>query len=151
MCKQNPHIVYTCINRDCRQINCPSIADLSCDCFNPFSHHVWVEVYMFIVVKFYNRYSTILSTNIHALPFNGCDQCSLLVWYNTLSHFYWTSSQMKNKIYLLSAPPQKKVSDLYSIWTTQLKMWQGKAWARLSYTIHILAIDHTKIETIIYN
>jgi hypothetical protein len=103
MCKQNPHIVHTCIyNRDCWQTNCPSTADLFCDWFNPLSHHGWVEVYMFIVVKFYNRYSTILSTmsNMHALPFNGCDQY------------------------------------LNSIWTTQLKMWQGKAWACLSYTIH---------------
>jgi hypothetical protein len=111
---------------------------LFCDWFNPLSHHGWVEVYMFIVVTFYNRYSTILSTmsNMHALPFNGCDQCSLLVWYNTLSHFCWTSSQMKNKIYLLSSTHPKKVSNLYSIWTSQLKMWQGKAWVCLSYTIH---------------
>jgi hypothetical protein len=54
-------IVYTCINRDCRQINCPSIADLFCDYFNPLSHRGPVELYMFIVVKFYNRYSTINS------------------------------------------------------------------------------------------
>jgi hypothetical protein len=60
-------------------------------------------------------------------------QCSL-VRYNTLFPLCLTSSQMWNKIYLFR--PLKYVGNLYSIWSTQFKIWQGKAWAHLSYTIH---------------
>jgi hypothetical protein len=145
MCKQNLHILYTCIyNRGCWQINCPSIADLFCDWFNPLLGHGWVEVYMFIVaVKFYNRYSTILSTmsNMHALPFNGCDQCSLLVWYNTLSHFCWTWSQMKNKIYLLSPPPPKKKLAIFIQYEQPSSKCDKEKLGHVCLILYILAID----------
>ena len=88
-------IVYTCINRDCRQINCPSIADLFCDYFNPRTNGP-VDVYnMFIVVKFLD---IVLQTCM--LRRSTVDQCSLVRAFPLC----WTNSQMGSKIYLLSAP-----------------------------------------------
>jgi hypothetical protein len=77
------------------------------------------------------------STNMHTLPFNGYDQRSLLVRYNTFSHFVGQVHKLRTKS--IYCRPLKYVRNLYSIWT-QLKMWQGKKLGHICLIQYILAI-----------
>ena len=56
---------------------------------------------------------------MHTLPFNGYDQRSLLVRYNTFSHFVGQVHKLGTKS--IYCRPLKYVRNLYSI-RTQLKM-----------------------------